>query len=175
MTEQVGEKQKTKAKATNSAKSSAAIKQAPAVATAATATASTADAPKTSAAKASAAKAPAREASAPEAAASVAGPQQPAGPGLETRHAVMRYTTLRLALFLVALVVVWAVALVFNMDLSSQLSKLTLLAVALLLSSAASFIVLNKQRDAMSAGIVARTQRLSKKFDDAASFEDDEE
>jgi hypothetical protein len=96
-------------------------------------------------------------------------------PALDTRHATLRYTTLRLALFLVALLLVWGVAVVFNMDLSSQLSKLTLLAVALLLSSAASFVVLSKQRDEMSAGIVARTQRLSKKFDDAASFEDDDE
>ena len=96
-------------------------------------------------------------------------------PALETRHAVLRYTTLRLALFLVALLLVWGVAVVFNMDLSSQLSKLTLLAVALLLSSAASFIVLSKYRDAMSAGIVSRTQRLSKKFDDAAAFEDEED
>ncbi len=92
----------------------------------------------------------------------------------DTRHAVLRYTTLRLALFLVALLLVWGVAVIFNMDLTSPLSKLTLLAVALLLSSAASFIALSKQRDAMSAGIVARTERLSRKFDDAASFEDDE-
>lgn len=104
-----------------------------------------------------------------------AAPRQPAAPVLETRHAVLRYTTLRLALFLVALVVVWGIALIFHMDLSSQLSKLTLLAVSLLLSSAASFIVLSKQRDAMSAGIVARSQRLSRKFDDAASFEDEDE
>lgn len=96
-------------------------------------------------------------------------------PAFETRHAVLRYTTLRLALFLAALVVVWGVAVVFNMDLGSQLSKLTLLAVALLLSSAVSFVVLSKYRDAMSAGIVDRTQRLSKKFDDAASFEDEDE
>lgn len=95
--------------------------------------------------------------------------------GLQARHAVLRYTTLRLALFLVALLVVWGVAVVFNMDLSSQLSKLTLLAVALLLSSAASFALLSKYRDAMSAGIVARTQKLSKTFGDAASFEDEDE
>ena len=98
-----------------------------------------------------------------------------AAPGLQARHAVLRYTTLRLVLFLVALLVVWGVAVVFNMDLSSQLSKLTLLAVSLLLSSAASFVLLSKYRDEMSAGIVARTQRLSKKFDDAASFEDEDE
>ena len=102
-------------------------------------------------------------------------PEAASRPALDTRHATLRYTTLRLALFLVALLLVWGVAVVFNMDLSSQLSKLTLLAVALLLSSAASFVVLSKQRDEMSAGIVARTQRLSRKFDDAASFEDDDE
>jgi len=96
-------------------------------------------------------------------------------PGLQARHAVLRYTTLRLVLFLVALLLVWGVAVVLNMDLSSQLSKLTLIAVALLLSSAASFVLLSKYRDEMSAGIVARTQRLSKKFDDAASFEDEDE
>jgi archaellum component FlaG (FlaF/FlaG flagellin family) len=61
------------------------------------------------------------------------------------------------------------------MDLSSQLSKLTLLAVALLLSSAVSFIVLSKQRDAMSAGLVARSEKLSKRLRSAASFEDDDE
>lgn len=121
-----------------------------------------------------------KTASAAKGAASAAARPRPAAPvspapAFETRHAVLRYTTLRLALFLGALVLVWAVALIFHMDLGSQLSKLTLLAVALLLSSAASFIVLSKQRDAMSAGIVARTQRLSKKFDDAASFEDEDE
>lgn len=112
---------------------------------------------------------------------SVASPSATASPGgtvasgLQTRHAALRYTTLRLALFLIALLLVWGVAVVFNMDLSSQLSKLTLLAVALLLSSAASFVVLSKQRDAMSAGIVARTERMSKKFGEAASFEDEDE
>jgi hypothetical protein len=98
-----------------------------------------------------------------------------ATPVLQTRHAVLRYTTLRLALFLAALVLLWGAAVLFGMDLSSQLSRLTLLAVALLLSSAVSFITLSKYRDAMSAGIVDRTQRLSKKFDDAASFEDEDE
>lgn len=152
MTER-GTQQKTKAKATNSAKSAAAAN-------------GTTDVPSQADGSASA-----------RSRAGQAGEPQPAAaaPVLETRHAVLRYTTLRLALFLVALVVVWAIALIFHMDLSSQLSKLTLLAVALLLSSAASVIVLSKQRDAMSAGIVSRTQRLSRKFDDAASFEDDEE
>jgi membrane protease YdiL (CAAX protease family) len=93
----------------------------------------------------------------------------------DTKHAALRYTTLRLALFLVALFLVWGIATIFNMDLGSQLSKLTLLAIALLLSSAASFLILSKQRDAMSAGLVARSERLGRKFGDAAALEDDED
>jgi Protein of unknown function (DUF4229) len=93
----------------------------------------------------------------------------------DTRHAAMRYTTLRLTLFLGALVLVWGIAKILGMDLSSQLSKLSLLAVALLLSSAVSFIVLSKQRDAMSAGLVARSEKLSKRLSSAASFEDDDD
>lgn len=94
---------------------------------------------------------------------------------LQTRHAALRYTTLRLTLFLGALVLVWGIAKIFNMDLSSQLSKLSLLAVALVLSSAVSLVVLSKQRDAMSAGLIARSQRLSKRLNTAAAFEDDDE
>ena len=92
---------------------------------------------------------------------------------LNTRHAALRYTTLRLALFVVSLAVLWAIAEIADMDLNSQLSKLSLLAVALLLSSVVSLIVLSKQRDAMSAGLVARSQKLSQKLDQAASFEDE--
>ena len=92
---------------------------------------------------------------------------------LNTKHAALRYTTLRLALFVVALGVVWVIAKLADMDLNSQTSKLSLLAVAILLSSAVSFVVLSKQRDAMSAGLVARSQKLSQKLDRAASFEDE--
>ena len=111
---------------------------------------------------------PGADAPAPEASASGA-------TAFQTRHAALRYTTLRLALFLCALVLVWGIAKIFDMDLSSQLSKLSLLAVALLLSSAVSFVALSKQRDAMSAGLVARSERLSKRLNNAATFEDDDE
>ena len=94
-------------------------------------------------------------------------------PVFKTRHAALRYTTLRLGLFLAVLAVVWVIAKIADMDLNSPTSKLSLLAVAIFLSSAVSFIVLSKQRDAMSAGLVARSQRLSQKIDDAASFEDE--
>ena len=94
-------------------------------------------------------------------------------PVFKTRHAALRYTTLRLGLFLAALAVVWVIAKIADMDLNSPTSKLSLLAVAIFLSSAVSFIALSKQRDAMSAGLVARSQKLSQKLDDAASFEDE--
>ena len=90
-------------------------------------------------------------------------------------HATLRYTTLRLALFLVALVLMWAVAEVTGMDLNTGTNRLILLAIALLLSSSVSFFVLSKYRDAMSAGLVARSQRMSRKLEDARTFEDEDE
>jgi len=95
------------------------------------------------------------------------------GPVFKTRHAALRYTTLRLGLFLLALAIVWAIAKIADMDLNSPTSKLSLLAVAIFLSSAVSFVALSKQRDAMSAGLVARSQKLSQRIDQAASFEDE--
>lgn len=90
-------------------------------------------------------------------------------------HATLRYTTLRFALFLVALVLMWAIAKLAGMDLSTDTNRLILLAVALFLSSSVSFFLLSKYRDAMSAGLVARSKRLSKKLEDSASFEDEDE
>jgi hypothetical protein len=90
-------------------------------------------------------------------------------------HATLRYTTLRLVLFLVALVLMWAIAKLAGMDLDTDTNRLILLAVALLLSSSVSFFALSKYRDAMSAGLVARSQRLSRKLEDSKNFEDEEE
>jgi len=90
-------------------------------------------------------------------------------------HATLRYTTLRLALFLVALVLMWAIAALAGMDLSLGTNRLILLAVALVVSSLASFFVLSKYRDAMSVGLVARSQRLSGRMQEARTFEDEEE
>ena len=89
-------------------------------------------------------------------------------------HATLRYTTLRLALFLAALVLMWAVAKLAGMDLSTDTNRLILLAVALLLSSSVSFFALSKYRDAMSMGLVDRSQKLSRKLEDSASFEDED-
>jgi hypothetical protein len=82
---------------------------------------------------------------------------------------------LRLVLFLAALVLMWGIAELAGMDLSTDTNRLILLAVALLLSSSVSFFALSKYRDAMSAGLVARSQRVSRKLEDAKTFEDEEE
>lgn len=91
-------------------------------------------------------------------------------------HATLRYTTLRLALFLVTLALTWGIAELAGMHLDNhnQANRLFLLAIALVVSSVASFFALGKYRGAMSAGIVARTERLSRKVSDAAAFEDEE-
>ncbi len=89
-------------------------------------------------------------------------------------HATLRYTTLRLALFLVSLVLIWGIAELAGMQLDNA-NRLFLLAVALVVSSVASFFVLARYRGAMSEGLVARSERLSSKVRDSASFEDEDE
>lgn len=102
---------------------------------------------------------------------------EPATPDAERiPHATLRYTTLRLALFLVTLALTWGVAELAGMQLNNanQANRLFLLAIALVVSSVASFFALGRYRGAMSAGIVARSERLSRKVRDSASFEDEE-
>ena len=97
-------------------------------------------------------------------------------------HATLRYTTLRLGLFLVTLVLIWGIAELAGMHLDDQFNRLFLLAIALVVSSVASFFALGRYRGAMSAGLVARgekrsekfSEKLSRKLSDSASFEDEE-
>ena len=90
-------------------------------------------------------------------------------------HATLRYTTLRLALFLVSLMVIWGIAALAGMNLNDGADRLFLLMIALVISSIASFFVLSRYRDQMSVGIVERTNRMSRKLQDSASFEDAED
>jgi Protein of unknown function (DUF4229) len=65
-------------------------------------------------------------------------------------HAFLRYTTLRLALFLAALALLWLVRI---------RGGVLLVALALVLSGLASFVLLARQRDAMSVQLHAAQQR----------------
>jgi hypothetical protein len=78
-------------------------------------------------------------------------------------HAVLRYTTLRLALFLVALALLWLVRI---------REGLLLVAIALVLSGLASYVLLAAQRDAMSAQLHAARVRGSAKAMARAARED---
>ena len=78
-------------------------------------------------------------------------------------HAVLRYTTLRLALFLVALALLWLVRI---------RDGLLLVAIALVLSGLASYVLLAAQRDAMSAQLHAARIRRSARAGARAARED---
>jgi hypothetical protein len=78
-------------------------------------------------------------------------------------HAVLRYTTLRLALFLIALALLWLVRI---------RDGLLLVAIALVLSGLASYVLLAAQRDAMSAQLHAARVRRSARAAERASRED---
>jgi len=78
-------------------------------------------------------------------------------------HAILRYTTLRLALFVVALVVLWLVRV---------RDGVLLVAIALVLSGLASFVLLARQRDAMSAQLHEAALRRRTKAQLRAARED---
>jgi hypothetical protein len=72
------------------------------------------------------------------------------GPAPLQSHAFLRYTTLRLALFLAALALLWLVRI---------RGGVLLVALALVLSGLVSFVLLARQRDAMSVQLHAAQQR----------------
>jgi hypothetical protein len=93
---------------------------------------------------------------------------------VKNRHVVLRYTTLRIAIFVGALVVLRLAFAVAGVSLAGSSALLYLMLAALLISGAASFFLLNRQRDAMSAAMVERTGRIGSKIEASASMEDDE-
>jgi hypothetical protein len=78
-------------------------------------------------------------------------------------HAILRYTTLRVALFVLALIVLWLVRI---------RDGVLLVAIALVLSGLASFVLLAAQRDAMSAQLHEAAQRRREKAQLRAARED---
>jgi hypothetical protein len=78
-------------------------------------------------------------------------------------YAILRYTTLRLALFVLALVVLWLVRI---------RDGVLLVAIALVLSGLASFVLLAGQRAAMSAQLHGVAQRRRAKAQLRAARED---
>lgn len=77
---------------------------------------------------------------------------------------VLRYTALRLALFLGALAVLYLL----------QMRGVWLLLTAVLVSGIASLVLLSGPRDAMSGAVSGRVQRVRERLDEDARVEDDD-
>jgi len=78
-------------------------------------------------------------------------------------HPVMRYSVFRLALFAVALGLLWLV----------QVRGLLLVALAVLISGLASYALLQRERDAMSVRVAAASARRKARATARAAREDD--
>jgi hypothetical protein len=98
---------------------------------------------------------------------------QSAARSAQAKHATLRYVTLRMAFFVVSLGVLWGVVAATGHAVTSS-GGLYLTMGALLISGIASFFLLNRQREAMSAQVSARAERMVKKIDSSASMEDED-
>jgi hypothetical protein len=91
------------------------------------------------------------------------GTQEPAsGPGqapVPTAHATLRYTSMRVTVFLGCFLVCWLLALAHIIPVAGASGAVFLLFIAAVVSAPLSFVLLSKQRDAMSAQIVNGVQR----------------
>ncbi|MEZ0107179.1 hypothetical protein ABH920_001170 [Catenulispora sp. EB89] len=89
------------------------------------------------------------------------------------KHATMRYATLRIAIFIVSLAVLWG-AVAATGHIVTGNGVLYLMMGALLISGVASFFLLSRQRDAMSVQVTRRTERMAHKFEENAAMEDED-
>ncbi len=81
-----------------------------------------------------------------------------------TMRATLSYTSMRLLLFVASLILVYF----------AGARGFLLIGLALVISGIVSFIVLSRQRDAMSGSLTARFRGLRDRLDDGARAEDDE-
>ena len=79
-------------------------------------------------------------------------------------HATFAYTTARILLFAVVVGLLYIVG----------ARGLVLVALALLISGVVSFIVLSRQREAMSGAIVSRISNFRQRLDEGTRAEDDD-
>jgi len=79
-------------------------------------------------------------------------------------RATFAYTTARILLFVVVLGVLYLVG----------ITGLPLLALAVLISGLASFLVLSRQRDAMAGAITSRISNFRQRLDEGTRAEDDD-
>lgn len=91
----------------------------------------------------------------------------------QAKHATLRYATLRLMFFVVSLGVLWGAVAVSGHTVTGN-GSLYLCMGALIVSGLASFFLLNRQRDAMSAQVTARADRITRRVQENAAMEDED-
>jgi hypothetical protein len=91
----------------------------------------------------------------------------------QAKHATLRYATLRLAIFVAALGVLWGAVALTGRTVTGN-GALYLCMGALLASGVASFFLLNRQRDAVSAQLTARADRITQRVNENAAMEDED-
>lgn len=91
----------------------------------------------------------------------------------QSKHATMRYATLRIAIFLASLGVLWGLVAATGHIVTGN-GVLYLMMGALLVSGVASFFLLSRQRDAMSVQVTRRAERMTVKFEANAAMEDED-
>jgi hypothetical protein len=95
----------------------------------------------------------------------IAGPasEQAAAPAGRASHPALRYTSLRLAIFVIALILLWLV----------RVRGALLVVLALIISGLASYVLLRSQRVAMAAQFAAASERRRTRAARRAAREDD--
>ncbi|MEK2471795.1 MULTISPECIES: DUF4229 domain-containing protein [Streptomyces] len=89
------------------------------------------------------------------------------------KFATLRYTALRIGLFAACFAVVWMLAYFRIIPLGVGSSNaIWMLLLAIVISAPLSFVLLRKQRDAMSEQIVARVDRQKERLAANQSMED---
>ncbi|WP_066931126.1 DUF4229 domain-containing protein [Streptomyces sp. NBRC 110611] len=89
------------------------------------------------------------------------------------KFATLRYTALRIGLFIACFAVVWVLAYFHVIPLGVGASNtIWMLLLAIVISAPLSFVLLRKQRDAMSEQIVAKVDRQRARISANASQED---
>jgi hypothetical protein len=89
------------------------------------------------------------------------------------KFATLRYTALRIGLFVASFAVVWVLAYFRIIPLGiGSANAIWLLLLAIVISAPLSFVLLRKQRDAMSEQIVARVDRQKERLAANRSQED---
>ena len=89
-------------------------------------------------------------------------------------HPTLRYSTLRIAIFVVVAAVLRGLVALGALPFGGKSGALYILAFAILISSIISYFVLSRQRDAMSEVLVDRAERVKRKFEHDAAMEDDD-